>query len=154
MILQREAATSVGSTTLRRTMADTQPAPIPNPLPLAAQASTVAQPLVIDEPRNVTVDVFRALADPIRLELLGLIAAYGPVCVCHLEEALPYKQPRISKHLGTLKRAGLVTSRRQGTWVYYQLNDEALGVADDFLAQLKTSARGLHAADYCPEPTT
>ena len=154
MSQQRGAATSVGSTTLRRTMAQVQPAPIRNPLPLAAQALTVAQPLVVDEPRNVTVDVFRALADPIRLELLGLIAAYGPVCVCHLEEALPYKQPRISKHLGTLKRAGLVTSQRQGTWVYYQLNDEALGVADDFLEQLKTSARGLHAADYCPEPST
>jgi ArsR family transcriptional regulator len=89
---------------------------------------------------NVTVDVFRALADPIRLELLALIAANGPMCVCHLEEALRYKQPRISKHLGTLRRAGLVHSRREGTWVYYELNDEMLEVATSFIDQVQTSA--------------
>jgi len=148
----QRAESGEGSITLQPTMEGSQPAPIPNPLPLAPQAATVATPLVVDEPRNVTVDLFRALADPIRLELLGLIAAYGPVCVCHLEEALPYKQPRISKHLGTLKRAGLVTSRRQGTWVYYELNEEMLAVAGDYLEQVKGSARALHAADYCPEP--
>jgi ArsR family transcriptional regulator, arsenate/arsenite/antimonite-responsive transcriptional repressor len=131
---------------------DAQPIPINNPLPLAPRSRSIAQPLVVDEPRNVTADVFRALGDPVRLELLSLVAAYGPVCVCHLEEALPYKQPRISKHLGTLKRAGLVTSRRQGSWVYYELNPETLGVGGEFLEQLKASARELHAADYCPEP--
>jgi ArsR family transcriptional regulator, arsenate/arsenite/antimonite-responsive transcriptional repressor len=144
---------STTSTTLGLRVTDIpRPRPVSNPLPLAQNASAIARPLVVDEPRNLTAEVFRALADPIRLELLGLVAAYGPVCVCHLEEALPYKQPRISKHLATLKRAGLVSSRREGTWVYYQLNEEGVGVAGDFLEQLKTSTRGLHAADYCPEP--
>lgn len=100
----------------------------------------------------MTVDVFRALADPVRLELLALIAARGPICVCHLEEALPYKQPRISKHLGTLRRAGLVSSRREGTWVYYQLNEDTLEVAASFVEQVKGSAQAPHEADRCEEP--
>jgi ArsR family transcriptional regulator, arsenate/arsenite/antimonite-responsive transcriptional repressor len=129
------------------------PAPqIPRPLPTIQPAGRVAVPHIVSEPRNVTVDVFRALADPIRLELLALIAANGPMCVCHLEEALAYKQPRISKHLSTLRKAGLVSSRRQGTWVYYQLNDEMLEVATSFIDQVQASARAPHEADYCPEP--
>ena len=59
----------------------------------------MAQPRIVEEPRNATVDVFRALGDPVRLELLAHIAAHGPICVCHLEEALAYRQSRISKHL-------------------------------------------------------
>jgi ArsR family transcriptional regulator len=133
----------------------TEPTPTPQiarPLPTIQPAGQVAVAHIVSEPRNVTVDVFRALADPIRLELLALIAANGPMCVCHLEEALPYKQPRISKHLGTLRKAGLVSSRRQGTWVYYQLNDEMLDVATSFIDQVQGSSRAPHEADYCPEP--
>jgi ArsR family transcriptional regulator, arsenate/arsenite/antimonite-responsive transcriptional repressor len=126
---------------------------VARPLPLVSQAKPVAMPHIVSEPRNVTVDVFRALADPIRLELLALIAANGPLCVCHLEEALPYKQPRISKHLGTLRRAGLVRGRRQGTWVYYELDEEMLDVATRFIGQVQTSARTPHEADYCAEPS-
>lgn len=86
--------------------------------PLRVLGTRVATPEIVNEPRNVTVDVFRARGDPIRLQLLGLIAAHAPICVCHLEEALRIKQPRISKHLATLRKAGLVRSRREGTWVY------------------------------------
>jgi DNA-binding transcriptional ArsR family regulator len=125
---------------------------VPRPLPTISTSSRLAVPHIANEPRNVTVDVFRALADPIRLELLALIAANGPMCVCHLEEALAYKQSRISKHLSTLKRAGLVTSRREGTWVYYQLSDDMLDVARSFIDQVQASARAPHEADYCPEP--
>jgi len=125
---------------------------IARPLPLVGDGKPIATPHIVSEPRNVTVDVFRALADPIRLELLALIAANGPMCVCHLEEALRYKQPRISKHLGTLRRAGLVRSRREGTWVYYELNDEMLEVATSFIDQVQTSARAPHEADHCAEP--
>ncbi len=116
------------------------------PLPLA-------RPRVIAEPRNVTVDVFGALADPVRIELLAHIAARGPICVCHLEEALPYRQPRISKHLAVLRRAGLVSSRRDGNWVYYSIDSEALETARDFIDQLESSMRSPHLADSCPAPT-
>jgi ArsR family transcriptional regulator len=78
-----------------------------------------------------------------------MIAAQGPICVCHLEEALQYKQPRISKHLGTLRKAGLVQSRREGTWIYYEVNQETLDLATSFIDQVKASAQTPRAADYC-----
>jgi ArsR family transcriptional regulator, arsenate/arsenite/antimonite-responsive transcriptional repressor len=109
----------------------------------------VAQPRVVDEPRNLTVETYRALADPIRLELLALIAARGPICVCHLEEELPYTQPRISKHLATLRRAGLVSTRRERNWVYYSAELDGLEVAREFIDQLEQSIRIPHSADSC-----
>jgi ArsR family transcriptional regulator, arsenate/arsenite/antimonite-responsive transcriptional repressor len=129
-------------------MSEAQPA-VPRPLPVIG-AQSLAAPRVVDEPRNLTLEVYRALADPIRLELLALIAAGGPICVCHLHERLPYSQSRISKHLGTLRRAGLVTTRREGTWIYYSVEEEALGVAREFIDQLEHSLRRPHEADYCP----
>jgi ArsR family transcriptional regulator, arsenate/arsenite/antimonite-responsive transcriptional repressor len=116
-----------------------------HPLPLA-------QPRLITEARNVTLDVFRALADPVRLELLAHIAARGPLCVCHLEAVVPYSQSRISKHLGVLRRAGLVSSRRDRNWVYYSLDKDALDTARDFVDQLERSMTLPHAADYCEQP--
>lgn len=125
-----------------------QPA-IPRPLPLIAPRQ-LAEPTIVSEPRNLTVEMFRALADPIRLELLAQIAARGPLCVCHLQEDTPYSQSRISKHLGTLRRAGLVTTRREGTWIYYAVEEEALATARDFIEQLERSLHTPHEADYCP----
>jgi ArsR family transcriptional regulator len=130
-------------------MADLKPVAVARQLPVVGQPARVAAAQVVQEPRNVTAEVYRALGDPIRLELLAHVAALGPVCVCHLEEALPYKQPRISKHLATLRKAGLVRSRREGTWVYYEVNDEMLAVATDFVEQVKASARVPHEADRC-----
>jgi ArsR family transcriptional regulator, arsenate/arsenite/antimonite-responsive transcriptional repressor len=123
---------------------------IAKPLPVIGnRSSPLAQPHIVHEPRNLTTEVFRALADPIRLELLALIAAEGPICVCHLEEALQYKQPRISKHLGTLRKAGLVQSRREGTWIYYEVNQDTLDLATSFIDQVKASAQTPHVADHC-----
>jgi ArsR family transcriptional regulator, arsenate/arsenite/antimonite-responsive transcriptional repressor len=124
---------------------------IARPLPLIG-SRTLATPRIVSEPRNITVELFRALADPVRLELLAQIAARGPLCVCHLQDELPYSQSRISKHLGTLRRAGLVTTRREGTWIYYSADEEALAVAREFLDQLELSLRTPHEADYCPPP--
>jgi ArsR family transcriptional regulator len=129
-------------------MTDLKPVPIERQLPVLGKPAK-AVPHVVHEPRNLTAEVFRALSDPIRLELLAHVAAFGPICVCHLEEALPYKQPRISKHLGTLRKAGLVRSRREGTWVYYEVNEEMLDVASDFVQQVRASARVPHEADHC-----
>ena len=122
------------------------------PLRTTTQRATLAEPRVVAEPRNLTAEAFRALADPVRLELLSRIAAYGPICVCRLEEQLPYSQSRISKHLGTLRRAGLVSSRREGTWAYYETSEEMLGVAREFLDQLGASIHTPHVADLCDEP--
>jgi ArsR family transcriptional regulator len=127
-------------------------AEIIKPLKVLERRVPIAEARVVAESRNLTVEVFRALADPVRLELLARVAAYGPVCVCHLEEQLPYSQSRISKHLGTLRRAGLVSARREGSWAYYETSEEMLALAGEFLEQLKASLRTLHEADLCAEP--
>jgi ArsR family transcriptional regulator len=65
--------------------------------------------------------VFRALGDETRLRIVALLV-HGDLCVCHLEKALGLSQPNASRQLGILKNAGVVDSRREGTWVYYGLN--------------------------------
>jgi ArsR family transcriptional regulator len=64
--------------------------------------------------------VFKALADSTRLRILGLLLT-GEVCVCHIHEALRIPQPKASRHLAYLRRAGVVTARRAGTWMHYRL---------------------------------
>ena len=63
---------------------------------------------------------FRALADRTRLRLLNLMSE-GEVCVCFFVEVLGMSQPKISRHLGYLRRAGVVASRRDGKWIHYRL---------------------------------
>ena len=66
--------------------------------------------------------LFQALADTTRLRILGLLLA-GEVCVCHIHESLRIPQPKASRHLAYLKRAGLVSARKDGLWVHYRLAD-------------------------------
>lgn len=64
--------------------------------------------------------MFRALADRTRLRLLNLMAS-GEICVCYFVEVLGTSQPKVSRHLAYLRRAGLVEARRDGKWMHYQL---------------------------------
>src|SRR6202521_278625 len=64
--------------------------------------------------------LFRALADRTRLRLLNLIAD-KEICVCYFVEILGMSQPKISRHLAYLRRAGIVTARRDGKWMHYRL---------------------------------
>jgi ArsR family transcriptional regulator len=64
--------------------------------------------------------LFKALADVTRLRILGLLLT-GEVCVCHIHETLKIPQPKASRHLAYLRRAGLVDSRREGLWIHYRL---------------------------------
>jgi ArsR family transcriptional regulator, arsenate/arsenite/antimonite-responsive transcriptional repressor len=64
--------------------------------------------------------LFAALADDVRLRMIALLA-HGELCVCHIEEALQLKQANASRHLGILRAAGVVASRREDRWVYYSL---------------------------------
>jgi ArsR family transcriptional regulator len=71
--------------------------------------------------------LYKAFADPYRLSMLGTLArASEEVCVCDFTETLPLNQPTVSHHLRVLRKAGLVTCERRGTWVYYQLAPDAL----------------------------
>ena len=88
---------------------------------------------------------FHALSDETRLQLLARLRG-GEQCVCDLTDALGASQSRLSFHLKTLKDAGLVTDRRQGRWVYYALNGDALGGLADFVAELRPRGAGLRLA--------
>ena len=76
--------------------------------------------------RTAEAVLFKALADPYRLTILATLAkAADHVCVCDFTAGLPVNQPAVSHHLRLLREAGLVTSERRGTWVYYRLADDA-----------------------------
>jgi ArsR family transcriptional regulator len=64
--------------------------------------------------------LFRALADPTRLRLLNLIGDQE-ICVCYLVEVLRMSQPKISRHLAYLRKAGIVAARREGKWMHYRI---------------------------------
>ena len=84
--------------------------------------------------------VFKALADQTRLRILGLLAG-GEVCVCEIHDSLQIPQPTASRHLAYLKRAGLVTSRRDGLWVHYRVatpSDDVLRTVLDSTAHCLT----------------
>jgi ArsR family transcriptional regulator len=68
--------------------------------------------------------LFRALGDETRLRMVALLA-HGELCGCHFETALGVGQPNVSRHLGVLRAAGVVVSRREGPWVYYAIAPQA-----------------------------
>ena len=72
--------------------------------------------------------LFKAVADPVRLRLLSLIACHagGESCVCDLTGAFDVTGPAVSYHLRVLREAGLISSERRGTWVYYRVNPAVL----------------------------
>ena len=67
---------------------------------------------------------FRALADRTRLRLLNLMGS-DEVCVCFFVEILGVNQPKVSRHLAYLRRAGIVAARREGTWMHYRIVEPA-----------------------------
>ena len=84
--------------------------------PLSAEAADRIAPLV------------KAIADPVRLRLLSLVASHadGEACVCDLNDAFDLSQPTISHHLKLLHQAGLLDREKRGVWVYYRINTAAL----------------------------
>jgi len=82
--------------------------------------------------------LFHALSDRTRLSIVQRLRA-GERCVCELTDALEAAQSRLSFHLKVLKDAGLVTDRREGRWMYYMLNPDALAEAGE-LAEMLASA--------------
>ena len=87
--------------------------------------------------------LFQALGDVTRLRILGLLLT-GEVCVCHIHESLKVSQPKASRHLAYLRRAGLVEARRDGLWMYYRLAD----APDPVVAAVKQAVT--HALGHVP----
>jgi ArsR family transcriptional regulator len=70
--------------------------------------------------------VLAALADPVRLRLISILAAQGEVCSCHLQEPLGKSQPTISHHTRVLARAGLIEGEKRGKWTWWRIVPERL----------------------------
>ena len=89
--------------------------------PLAVQALSQAQ-------AEQVAPLLKALADPVRLRLMSLVASHpgGEACVCDLNQAFDLSQPTISHHLKVLHEAGLLAREKRGVWVYYRARTEAL----------------------------
>jgi ArsR family transcriptional regulator len=87
------------------------------------------------------VRLFAALADPTRLRLLNLMDG-REVCVCYFVEILMQGQPKISRHLAYLRRAGIVEARREGKWMHYRIerpdDTKAAAILDATLQSFKT----------------
>ena len=102
--------------------------------------------LSLDMAKKVAISpasLFRTLADPTRLRILRLIGE-SEVCVCYFVEILGDPQPKVSRHLAVLRRAGVVDARRDGKWIHYRLARPA----DEARARLLDAARSIDAR--CP----
>jgi ArsR family transcriptional regulator len=101
----------------------------------------IAQRRIPAETAAVLAPAFKALGDPVRLQLMSMIASApdGEMCVCDLTPAFELSGPTISHHLKTLREAGLVDSDRRGTWVYYRPRP---GIMRQLAALLTVDATG------------
>jgi ArsR family transcriptional regulator len=93
-----------------------------------------------------TVDLMlKALADPTRLRIVGLLH-HGETCVCNIHSSLRISQPKASRHLAYLRRAGVVEAEKRGLWVYYRLAAQASGLAQTLLDAARHCAGHLTTA--------
>jgi ArsR family transcriptional regulator len=95
-----------------------------------------------------SVSLFHALSDETRLALLERLKR-GEQCVCELTDVLKAAQSRLSFHLKVLKDAGLIQDRREGRWMYYSINSEAIEELEEAVERLKQVARSAASATRC-----
>src|SRR5512143_3182259 len=112
------------------------------------EAAAVTRVLTSDEELARLARLFHALSDETRLRIVGRLLA-GEQCVCNLTDALDAGQSRLSFHLKTLKDAGLVTDRRDGRWIHYSLNHEALSGIGALLGALAQKAETVCGRKCC-----
>ncbi len=107
---------------------------VSNPLLVLEPAEAVAccsplsaRPLTPQQAEQIA-PLLKALADPVRLRLMSLVASHpgGEACVCDLNDAFDLTQPTISHHLKVLHDSGLLGREKRGVWVYYRVRTEAL----------------------------
>jgi len=96
-----------------------------SPLPQLCCPPITASPLSVED-AEAAAGVLSALADPVRLQLLSLVAAQGEVCSCNLEGPLGRSQPTISHHTKVLSEAGLLRGERRGKWTWWTVDGPAL----------------------------
>lgn len=97
-----------------------------------------AVPLAEDE-ASALASVLSALADPVRLRLLSVVAAHGEVCSCHLQEPLGKSQPTISHHTRVLAEAGLIEGDKRGKWTWWRIVPDRLAFVREALGAIPQS---------------
>ncbi len=105
------------------------------PLQAVARCSPLVKEPIPAEQAERIAPLLKALADPVRLRLLSLVASHegGEACVCDLNDAFDLSQPTISHHLKVLHEAGLLDRAKRGVWVYYAVRPEALSALADLI---------------------
>jgi ArsR family transcriptional regulator, arsenate/arsenite/antimonite-responsive transcriptional repressor len=95
--------------------------------PVACCAPLSQEALSLEQAEQVA-PLLKALADPVRLRLMSLVASHpgGEACVCDLADAFELSQPTISHHLKVLHESGLLDREKRGVWVYYRARAQAL----------------------------
>ena len=98
------------------------------PVETVACCSPLTQEPLSAERAERIAPLLKALADPVRLRLLSLVASYADqeACVCDLNDAFELSQPTISHHLKVLHEVGLLDRSKRGVWVYYRVRPDAL----------------------------
>ena len=101
---------------------------------VACCAPLATEPLSADAAERIA-PLLKALADPVRLRLLSLVASHGDgeACVCDLNDAFDLSQPTISHHLKVLHEVGLLDRSKRGVWVYYRVRTESLSALSALL---------------------
>ncbi len=104
--------------------------------PSAACCTPARGPVLSAQDAEGVARTLKALADPVRLRLLSILAAHdeGGACVCDLTEPVGLTQPTVSHHLKVLTEAGLVTREKRGVWAYYALVPGAVDAIASHLA--------------------
>jgi ArsR family transcriptional regulator len=92
--------------------------------------------------------LFHALSDETRLALLERLKG-GEQCVCELTDAMRAAQSRLSFHLKVLKDAGLIRDRREGRWMYYSIDPDAIEELEAVVDTLKQAAKSAGSASRC-----
>jgi ArsR family transcriptional regulator len=102
--------------------------PVLSPVETVACCSPLAHEPMSQEQADSVMPLLKALADPVRLRLMSLVASHegGEACVCDLTGAFDLSQPTISHHLKVLHESGLLDRDKRGVWVYYRARTEAL----------------------------
>jgi ArsR family transcriptional regulator, arsenate/arsenite/antimonite-responsive transcriptional repressor len=107
---------------LRLDLASVKPKPMSPGLKTISSTATLAK--------------FKALSDPLRLEVIELLRSQE-LCVCDLCDRMEIAQSKLSFHLKTLREAGLIAARQDGRWIYYSLNPAEFGELEEYLASLR-----------------
>ena len=99
-----------------------------NPAETVACCSPLSRAPMSQPQAEQIAPLLKALADPVRLRLMSLVASHegGEACVCDLNDAFELSQPTISHHLKVLHEAGLLDRDKRGVWVYYRARTGAL----------------------------